>query len=119
MTSSYLDLSPLYGSTQEEQNQVRTFKGGKLKPDSFYDSRLEAFPPGVSALLVCFNRFHNYVVQQLKLINEGGKFPDPKQSISAATKLDNDLFQTGRLYSPSMAALIAIGLHADFTSISF
>ncbi|KAI9745773.1 MAG: hypothetical protein M4579_007635, partial [Chaenotheca gracillima] len=29
-TSSYLDLSPLYGDTQEDQDQIRTFKDGKL-----------------------------------------------------------------------------------------
>lgn len=124
MTSSYLDLSPLYGNSQEQQNSVRTFKDGLLKPDCFYEPRVLGFPPGVSVFLLCFNRFHNYVVAQLAQINEGGKFspPDrkmiqagvemrlppgsPKQTIDqavetayqqAVTKRDNDLFQTGRL----------------------
>src|SRR5580704_18227251 len=77
MSSSYLDLSPLYGSSQEQQNLIRTFKNGGLTPDTFIDGRLHAFPPGVAALMVCFNRFHNYVVQQLANINEGGRFVVP------------------------------------------
>jgi hypothetical protein len=81
------------------------------------------FPPGVAALMICFNRFHNYVAQQLALINEGGRFAIPNKSSIAATiretkkditedemetevqraytaameKVDNDLFNTARL----------------------
>ena len=123
MASSYLDLSPLYGSSQAEQNLVRTFQNGTLKPDSFSDKRLEIFPPGVAALMICFNRFHNYVAQQLALINEGGRFPVPNNDSIAASirnakkglsedeiatevqheytkalkKVDDDLFNTARL----------------------
>lgn len=127
LTTSYLDLSPLYGSSQAEQNLVRTFQDGKLKPDCFSEDRLGAFPPGVGALLLLFNRFHNYAVGQLATINENGKFSMPDRAklerltrASAPTltdeqvktavdtaysasvkKRDNDLFQTGRLSSPS------------------
>lgn len=102
LTSSYLDLSPLYGSSREEQECVRMFNAGQLKQDTFCDTRLETFPPGVSVLMVCFNRFHNYIVQQLAIINEGDKFPVPDQADTAAVaKYDNDLFQTARLYVPS------------------
>ena len=123
MASSYLDLSPLYGSSQAEQNLVRTFQNGTIKPDSYSDRRLEVFPPGVAALMICFNRFHNYVAQQLALINEGGRFTIPTKNSLAATvketkegitgdemetevqqayiatleKVDNDLFNTARL----------------------
>src|SRR5271155_109004 len=123
MASSYLDLSPLYGSSQAEQNLVRTFQNGTIKPDSYSDRRLEVFPPGVAALMICFNRFHNYVAQQLALINEGGRFTIPTKNSIAATvketkegiagdemetevqqactaaleKVDNDLFNTARL----------------------
>jgi Animal haem peroxidase len=98
LASSYLDLSPLYGSSQAEQDRIRTFKDGNLKVDAFVDRRLELFPPGVAALMICFNRFHNYVVQQLALINEGGRFIKPVDNSTAAeAKYDNDLFQTGRL----------------------
>ncbi|MCJ1472027.1 hypothetical protein MMC13_000672 [Lambiella insularis] len=98
LTSSYLDLAPLYGSTQEEQNHMRTFLDGKLKVDCFSEKRLLAFPPGVGVLLIMFNRFHNYVVEQLAMINDGDRFAKPKDSNQDAyEKYDNDLFQTGRL----------------------
>jgi linoleate 10R-lipoxygenase len=50
-----------------------------------------------------FNRFHNYVVEQLVLINENNRFKKPREGLTeeqtAAVwkKYDNDLFQTGRL----------------------
>ncbi|KAF5869761.1 putative fatty acid oxygenase protein [Botrytis fragariae] len=103
MTSSYLDLSPLYGSNQDEQNNMRTLKDGELKPDCFSEKRLLGFPPGVGCILIMFNRFHNYVVKQLATINENGRFTPPKDNLSddkkqaAWKKYDNDLFQTGRL----------------------
>src|SRR5947207_13025021 len=76
-TSSYLDLGPLYGTNQKEQDAVRAFVDGQLKPDTFSETRVLGFPPGVSVFLVCFNRFHNYVVGELARINEGGRFSPP------------------------------------------
>ena len=98
-TSSYLELSPLYGDNQNEQDAMRTFRDGKIKPDCFSNKRVLGFPPGVSVLLIMFNRFHNYVVGQLAAINESGRFPKPEKGASkdAWTKYDNDLFQTARL----------------------
>jgi Animal haem peroxidase len=98
-TSSYLDLAPLYGSNQEDQALIRTFKEGKIKPDTFSEKRVHGFPPGVGVLLIMFNRFHNYTVEQLALINENGRFAKPTSSSSMEryAKYDNDLFQTGRL----------------------
>jgi Animal haem peroxidase len=98
-TSSYLDLAPLYGSNQEEQDMMRTFKDGKIKPDTFSEKRLHGFPPGVGVLAILFNRFHNYTVEQLALINENGRFTEPADSwnLDQYVKYDNDLFQTGRL----------------------
>lgn len=55
-TSSYLDLSILYGDNQEDQNQMRTFKDGKLKPDSFAEQRLIALPPACCVMLIMLNR---------------------------------------------------------------
>jgi len=63
-TSSYLDLSPLYGNSVEDQSKIRTFQDGRIKPDSYSEKRLLAFPPGVSVLLIMFGRFHNYVVEK-------------------------------------------------------
>lgn len=123
-TSSYLDLSPLYGSVAEEQKLMRTFNDGKLHPDCFSEKRILGFPPGVGAILIMFNRFHNHVVENLAIINEGGRFDKPKYSLDDVNgttnatfddspsggnnrsgpgrgktweKYDEDLFQTGRL----------------------
>jgi len=82
-------LSPLYGKDGKEQQAVRTFKRGMLKKDTFANFRICGFPPGVSALLISFNRFHNYVAGQLYDINEGGRFRGENE--------DHDLFQTARL----------------------
>lgn len=48
-SSSYLDLSPLYGYTEEMQHQIRDdkYKLGLLKPDTFAEDRLLRQPPGV------------------------------------------------------------------------
>jgi hypothetical protein len=103
-SSSYLDLSPLYGKNMEEQTKVRTFKDGKLKNDVFSEDRLLTQPPGVVALMIAFNRFHNYMVGELAIINENGRFslaegmvPGRTDYENAQLKRDNDLFQTGRL----------------------
>lgn len=132
-TSSYLDLAPLYGSDQRSQDTVRTFAEGRLKPDAFSEVRFMNQPPevcrlnssirgnlltfmSVSALLICFNRFHNHVVEQLALINEGGRFDMPqntekinKQSFrTALAKRDNDLFQTARLVTTGLYVQIVL-----------
>ncbi|ROV90358.1 hypothetical protein VMCG_09739 [Cytospora schulzeri] len=126
-TSSYLDLSPLYGSNQEMQNSIRTFQDGKLKPDAYADKRLNGMPPGVSVLLVMFNRFHNHVAEHLALINEGGRFtppPGPRPGLSDPLpvnndkkddevwkKYDEDLFQTARL--------VTSGLYINITLVDY
>ncbi len=104
--SSYLDLCPLYGNNWEEQKTVRAFQDGLLKKDVFAEPRLLGQPPGVCALMVAFNRFHNYIVGELATINEHGRFSlpagvtrdKPEEYDKAQMKRDNDLFQTGRLY---------------------
>jgi cytochrome P450 len=116
-TSSYLDLSPLYGSVLEEQMAIRTGLDGKLKPDTFSEVRLLSFPPGVGVLLVMFNRFHQHVVENLAIINEGGQFTRPKgdppkidttkkewwKDVPAEwRKYDEDLFQVGRLVTSGL-----------------
>lgn len=64
-TSSYLDLSPLYGNNEAEQTNVRTLEDGLLKPDCFSEKRLLGFPPAVGVTVIMFNRFHNYVATSL------------------------------------------------------
>lgn len=112
-TSSYLDLSILYGDVQEDQDHMRTFQHGRIKPDCFSESRLLAFPPACGVMLIMLNRFHNYVVEQLAAINEHGRFTPPSDKLpperaeGAWKKHDNDLFQTGRL--------ITCGLYINIT----
>ncbi|KAI4164384.1 MAG: hypothetical protein LQ342_002031 [Letrouitia transgressa] len=116
-TSSYLDLSILYGDTEEDQNAIRTFKDGKLKPDCFSESRLLGFPPGCGVILIMLNRFHNYVVEQLAAINEGGRFNKPGEGLShemqekSWAKYDHDLFNTGRL--------VTCGLYINITLFDY
>ena len=80
-SSSYLDLSPLYGYTMEMQRKVRddTYGLGLLKPDTFAEDRLLRQPPGVCVMLVMYNRYHNYAAKQLYRINENGRFSIPKK----------------------------------------
>lgn len=112
LTSSYLDLSPLYGRNLEEQLSVRAMKDGLLKPDTFCSKRVHGFPPGVGVLLIMFNRFHNYVVTSLAKINEGNRFKKPVGDDTAAwEKYDNDLFQTGRL--------ITCGLYVNIVLVDY
>ena len=50
-------------------------------------------------MLVMYSRFHNYVVEKLAAVNEGGRF-SPNRRLSpedAEKQRDEDLFQTGRL----------------------
>ncbi|KAJ0165001.1 Linoleate 10R-lipoxygenase [Colletotrichum tanaceti] len=79
-SSSYLDLSPLYGYNKEMVRKVRDDKYGLglLKPDTFAEDRLLRQPPGVCIMLVMYNRYHNYAARQLLRINENGRFSLPK-----------------------------------------
>ncbi|KAF9038426.1 linoleate diol synthase [Panaeolus papilionaceus] len=104
-TSSYVDLAPLYGNSQKDQDKIRIKDGrGKMFPDVFAEDRLLLLPPAVCALLVLFNRNHNYIAEKLLEINERGTYVDPA-SLTAddpATKKklldqEEDIFQTARL----------------------
>lgn len=74
-TSSYLDLSVLYGTNQDQQDLVRDkAKGlGLLHPDAFAEDRLVLVPPAATALLVLFSRNHN--VSQI-IVPDGAKLSD-------------------------------------------
>jgi linoleate 10R-lipoxygenase len=98
-TSSYLDLSPLYGSNQEEQDAVR-FKDGRglLYPDVFSEGRLVFLPPASAALLVMWNRNHNYIATNIWKINERKLWTDPPPTDEKLrAKQDEEIFQTARL----------------------
>lgn len=91
-TTSYLDLSPLYGSTKESQDSVRTGKNGLLHPDQYADTRFWLQPAGLTAILVLFSRNHNYLAEMLLKIDENNRF-----STLDDNQRDEALFQTARL----------------------
>ncbi|KII87382.1 hypothetical protein PLICRDRAFT_253826 [Plicaturopsis crispa FD-325 SS-3] len=104
-TSSYVDLSPLYGNNQEAQDKVRARDGkGLLLPDVFAEDRLLLLPPAVCVTLVLFNRNHNYIARKLLEINERGTYvnpadipsDDPKRTAKLLVQ-EEELFQTARL----------------------
>ncbi|EJU03113.1 linoelate diol synthase [Dacryopinax primogenitus] len=99
-TSSYLDLSPLYGADQAAQDTVRNKDGrGKLYEDVFAENRLHILPPAVSALLIIFCRNHNFTCDKLLQINERGTWKDPAQLKDDAARRaqDDEIFNTARL----------------------
>ncbi|KAI5117535.1 hypothetical protein M0805_004768 [Coniferiporia weirii] len=99
-TSSYLDLSPLYGYNQLLQDQVRDKEQGRglLYPDTYSEDRLGFVPPAASALLVIFSRNHNYVANMLLQINEKKRWSNPPPTDAALrAKQDEEIFQTARL----------------------
>jgi hypothetical protein len=73
-TSSYVDLSTLYGNNQEEQKRVRTYQNGLIHPDSIASTRIMMMPPGVTALLILLSRNHNHIAESLLSINEEEKY---------------------------------------------
>lgn len=73
-TSSYVDLSTLYGNTGEEQKRVRTYQNGLIYPDSIASERIMLMPPGVIAVLMMFSRNHNHIAESLLSVNEEGKY---------------------------------------------
>lgn len=99
-TSSYLDLSIIYGSNQDQQDSVRLFDGtGRIHPDTFADARLLQMPPSTPALCVLFSRNHNYIAGKLLAINERGRWNRKVEDLEevAKKKQDEEIFQTSRL----------------------
>lgn len=75
-TSSYVDLSTLYGNTGKEQVRVRTYENGRIYPDSIASERIMMMPPGVIAVLIMFSRNHNSIAENLLSVNEEGWYQD-------------------------------------------
>jgi hypothetical protein len=73
-TSSYVDLSTLYGNTEKEQKRVRTYQNGTIYPDSVASERIMMMPPGVVAVALLFSRNHNHIAESLFSVNEDGKY---------------------------------------------
>ncbi|OBZ79068.1 Psi-producing oxygenase A [Grifola frondosa] len=99
-TTSYLDLSVLYGTNQAEQDLVRDKDSGRglLWPDAYSEDRLGFVPPAASALLVLFSRNHNYIAEMLLKLNERGRWTDPPPTDAGKLALqDEEIFQVARL----------------------
>jgi hypothetical protein len=73
-TSSYVDLSTLYGNNEKEQRRVRTYYNGGIFPDSIASERIMMMPPGVVAVCLMFSRNHNHVAESLLSVNQDGKY---------------------------------------------
>ncbi|OBZ84824.1 Psi-producing oxygenase A [Choanephora cucurbitarum] len=98
LTTSYADLSPLYGFNREDQESIRVMEYGLLKADQWVDRRLVIQPPGVAALLVMFSRNHNFIAKKLLEINENERFSyGPGKPLKNKQEQDEHLFQTARL----------------------
>ncbi|KZV98733.1 heme peroxidase [Exidia glandulosa HHB12029] len=112
-TSSYLDLSPLYGHNEEQQNNVRIKDGrGLMKEDTFADERLLMMPEATGALLVLFCRNHNYIARHILLINERQKFRQPEELASnqrAMEEQDDEIFNKARLVNCGYFMQVILG----------
>ncbi|KAF8687851.1 hypothetical protein AX14_003638 [Amanita brunnescens Koide BX004] len=97
-TSPYFDLSPLYGENDTETNSIRKKDGcGMLWPDCFVEERLDMLPDSVPALLVLWNRYHNYVAKQLLSFNEDDEWKDPDElTREESFTQDNEIFRKAR-----------------------
>ncbi|KAH8917077.1 heme peroxidase [Atractiella rhizophila] len=98
-TSSYVDLSTLYGNNQEEVDAVRTFEGdGKIWPDVVGSYRIMLMPPKVIAICVLFSRNHNHIAEKLLTINECGKYNSNIGELTEEQKKwqDDDIFHIAR-----------------------
>ncbi|KAI0695351.1 heme peroxidase [Cerioporus squamosus] len=120
-TSSYIDLAPLYGSTEEALDKIRVRDGrGLLLPDTFAEDRLLLLPPAVCVLLVLFSRNHNYIAKKLLELNERGTYVDP-DSIAAddpsrtakILEQEKDIFETARLIN---CAWFGSAVFADYVA---
>ncbi|KJA25365.1 hypothetical protein HYPSUDRAFT_64946 [Hypholoma sublateritium FD-334 SS-4] len=111
--SSYLDLSILYGSSQNDINSVRRKDGtGQLWDDVFADSRLLVMPPASCALLVLFCRNHNFIAQRLLNINESGTYItnlNAPQTMLQRFRQDEEIFNRARLVNCGYFTNILLG----------
>ncbi|TFK37038.1 heme peroxidase [Crucibulum laeve] len=110
-TSSYLDLSILYGNSEKQLDSIRRKDGtGKLWDDVFADNRLLFMPPASCAILVLLSRNHNYIAEKLLNINERGTFSNPLEEDWQARKAqDDEIFERTRLINCGYFMQIILG----------
>lgn len=108
-TSSYVDLSTLYGNTEAQQKLIRTTVNGQIFPDVIANERIMMMPPGVIAVLLLFSRNHNSIAESLLTINEGGWYKKWDELDKAQqTKQDEDIFQVARNINVGFFATIVL-----------
>ncbi|PFH51655.1 hypothetical protein AMATHDRAFT_58795 [Amanita thiersii Skay4041] len=110
-TSSYLDLSILYGTSDVEVARVRRKDGtGRLWNDVFADGRLLHMPPASCALLVLLSRNHNYIAQKILDINEYRTYSNPPPTDERLRELqDDEIFHRARLVNCGYFMHIILG----------
>ncbi|KAK0204782.1 heme peroxidase [Desarmillaria ectypa] len=109
-SSSYLDLSILYGSSEAEVNRVRRKDGtGRLWDDVFADSRLLFMPAASCALLVLLCRNHNYIAEKILAINEHGKYTQTFTDEASRIAQDDEIFARTRLVNCGYFMQIILG----------
>lgn len=88
---------------------------GLIVPDTFAETRILSLPKGVIALIVMFNRNHNYIAQQLLAINEKGTWNQDTEWLAkpeneaAMQQQDHDIFNTARLVNSVTYANVVLG----------
>ena len=105
-TSSYVDLSTLYGNTNVEQKTVRTFEDGKIYPDAIASPRIMMMPPGVIAVLLMFSRNHNTIAENLLSVNEEGWYKDWRSMDSKEMKYPDPILKPDPITDPTTGHLI-------------
>ncbi|KAF1352434.1 linoleate diol synthase [Delphinella strobiligena] len=108
-TSSYVDLSTLYGNTEVDQKKVRTNHDGRIYKDSIASPRIMMMPPGVIAVLLMFSRNHNSIAESLLSINEEGKYRD-WNTLNGKEQAwqDEDIFQLSRNINVGFFATVVL-----------
>ncbi|KAF9219282.1 heme peroxidase [Gyrodon lividus] len=110
-TSSYLDLSIIYGNSVEQVDRIRRKDGsGKIWNDAFADSRLLFMPPSVCALAVLFSRHHNYIAEKILGLDERCSYtsPPPDEKMARLTQ-DDEIFHRARLVNTVFFMQIILG----------
>ncbi|KAJ7925601.1 heme peroxidase [Mycena leptocephala] len=109
-TSSYLDLSILYGDSEKTLGDVRLKDGrGRLHEDVFADVRLLLMPPSTCALLVLLCRNHNFTAQRILQVNELGTYRSRVEDDAKRLAQDDEIFNRARLVNCGYFMRIVLG----------
>ncbi|EPQ26740.1 uncharacterized protein PFL1_05719 [Pseudozyma flocculosa PF-1] len=109
-TSSYADLSIIYGNTQPEQDRVRTFENGTIFPDTIASRELLLRPPSVVTIAILFARYHNHLAGRIYEIDEQGLYKSAAEAdVDHLKWQDEDIFQKARNVNVATFANVIVG----------